>query len=87
MGNEFAHFHMSADNSLHAMLPESTRAYLIQHGWGLPGRIPANPEVNGPEVKKGGLTFVYGPRSEKEAQFIFEIVKRSWGWATGRFEG
>ncbi len=68
------------------MLPPHSRAHVLSTGWGVAGFIPANSEAKTEAVEKGGMVFVYGPRSEREGEFVWGIVRRSWGWATGRVD-
>jgi len=78
IGQEFAHLHPVYDGSLHMMLPLDIAEEVVTKGWG---------EVH-PAVRRGAMPpntmMIYGPRDEAELEIVWQIVQRSYAFATAQ---
>ncbi len=77
IGNEFAHLHPGADQSLHAMLPPQLAEDAIVAGWA---------EVH-PVARRGLISpnavMIYAPRDDEEREMVEALVRASHAFARG----
>ena len=81
IGEEFAHLHPAYDGSLHMKLPFDCIAEVLAKGWG--ELHPSAPQ----EFAPGKTVMIYGPRDEIELDVVWQILKQSYGFATGQGAG
>jgi len=67
-GTEFAHVHPAGDGSLHATLPPSVYDAVIAAGWGEPHPI-------------SGTMLLFGPRTRRELETVWQLVLCSYRYA------
>jgi len=77
-GREFAHFH--PDGSLHVALSPERAAEAIAAGWAEPHPIAEHLGVP-------GLVMLYTPRTMDELDVVFDLIRDSYNFVTGRGEG
>jgi phospholipase/carboxylesterase len=75
MGTEFCHLHGPSDGSLHMALPPKVVAEVIATGWG-----EVHPIVR--DSHNPTLVMVYGPRDDDELEIAWELVQRSYNYAS-----
>ena len=68
---EFAHLHPPYDGSLHVALPTDQAEVVIDGGWGEPHPV-------------SGYMLVFGPRTTEELEIVWQIVRASYDFASGR---
>jgi hypothetical protein len=72
-GTEFAHVHPAGDGSLHMTLPPTVHEAVLAAGWGEPHPI-------------SGTMLVYGPRSRRELETVWQLLLCSYRYALGEDE-
>ena len=70
-GREFAHIHPPEDGSLHMTLPDYVAQAAYAGGWGEPHPVSGTP-------------LIFGPRDEAELEVIWELLRSSYGFASGQ---
>jgi len=76
-GNEFAHLHPGADQSLHAMLPGPLAMAVVGAGWAEHHPMARQGLIPGTAV------MVYAPRDDAERAVVEQLVRASHAFARG----
>ena len=74
IGREFAHLHPPEDGSLHMTLPDEVAEAAFSGGWGEPHPISGTP-------------LIFGPRDEAELEVVWELLRSSYEFASGKLRG